>query len=90
VGVDTTPASGWGDKWKAPVPAIYRRWAEFLAANAPRYTLPGRAPSPYWSAAEQQRWVTFPLALNFVGTDAVPTVLDIRPATPGSDSVYAL
>jgi hypothetical protein len=90
MGVDTMPATGWGDRWKAPVPVIYRRWAEFLGSKAARYTSPGATPSPFWSVAEQQRWITFPLALNFVSRSAVPTVLDIRPATPGSDSVYVI
>ena len=90
IGVDTVPVAGWGDRWKSPVPAIFRRWAEFLGAKTTRYTAPSSAPSPYWSVAEQERWISFPLALNFVGTSAVPTVLDIRPAIPGSDSVYVV
>ena len=90
IGVDTLPTRGWGDQWKAHVPAIYRRWSDFLASNAPRYTSPGTSPSPFWANGEQQRWISFPLALNFVGPSAVPTVLDIRPATPGSDSVYVV
>lgn len=90
-GVDTLPTGAWGVQWKAPVPAIYRRWAEFLASKAPRYTLPGTAPSPYWSAGEQQKWAAFPLALNTAGTEGTtPMVLDIRPATPGSDTTYVV
>ena len=91
IGVDTLPSAAWGTPWKGPVPAIYRRWAEFLASKAPRYTAPGAVPSPFWSAVEQQKWITFPLALSMAGTEgASPTVLDIRPATPGSDTAYVV
>lgn len=90
MGVDTLPSPAWGARWKEPVPEIYRRWAEFLASSAPRYTPPGGTASPYWSAAEQRIWTTFSLALNFVGSYATPMVVDIRPATPGNVGEYVI
>jgi len=90
IGVDTLPSRAWGAEWKAPVPAIYHRWADFLASKAPRYTPPLGAPSPYWVAAEQRRWPAFAIALDYAGESAAPVVVDIRPATPGQDSVYVV
>jgi hypothetical protein len=88
--VDTVLKSAWGAPWKRNVPDIYRRWAEFLTSNAPHYTLPGEALSPFWVEAEQRRYKAFPLALSFVSGSAQPVVVEIRPATPGTDSVYVV
>jgi hypothetical protein len=86
--VDTTLSSAWGRPWLGQSAAIYRYWTEFLASKAPRYTAPGAALSPYWDPAEQRRWITFPLALNISGGRGSTTILDVRPATPGTDSVF--
>jgi hypothetical protein len=88
--VDTLTGGAWGVPWQRHVPAIYRRWAEFLTSSTPRYTMPGGAPSPFWVEAEQRRWITFPLALSFVSPSAQPMVVEIRPAAPGTDSVFVV
>jgi hypothetical protein len=90
IGVDTLRSPAWGTPWKAPVSAIYHRWAAFLASTAPRYTTPGGALSPFWVAAEQRRWAGFVLPLGLVGFEETPIVVDIRPATPGQDSVFVV
>src|SRR6478672_3123089 len=90
IGVDSAASNAWGRPWQHQTASIYRRWSEFLASDRPRYTAPGTAPSPYWDVEEQRRWITFPLALNLSGGRGAPTILDIRPAMPGSDSVYVV
>jgi hypothetical protein len=90
IGVDTTASNAWGRPWQRQIASIYKRWSEFLASDRPRYTALGMAPSPYWDLEEQRRWITFPLALNLTGGRGAPTILDIRPATPGTDSVYVV
>jgi len=89
-GVDTLPTGGWAERSSGSVAAIYHRWAAFLSSSAPRYTAPFAAPSPFWSLEDQRRWNSFAPALGFVSEGAVPFVLDIRPASAGSDSVYVV
>ena len=87
-GVDTLAvARGWGDfAWVQPVPEIYRRWRAYLEAHND-----GRkGPSPFWSAAEQAKWPDYDLAGMQALQGGQPTVLDIRPASPGDTSAYVV
>lgn len=85
-GVDTTGAGAWNEASNASdVREIFRRWAEYLRSN-PR----AQEPSTLWSAAEQREWRAYDLSASIAYQGVPATVLDIRPAVPGSTDEYVV
>jgi len=87
-------APGWGvnlerapwseASWHSAAEEIYRAWSDYLGSDARR-----QAPTPYWSEAEQQRWPHNYDLMASVAYQGFPgTVLDIRPAEPGSTDEF--
>jgi hypothetical protein len=82
-GVDTLTA-GWSEApWHDAAAAIYRAWSEYLLAD-PHL----QAPTPLWSAAEQQRWPAYDLTAGIAYKGMPATVLGVRPVAPDRADEY--
>lgn len=65
-------------------------WGEYLASKHGRFAMNAGAPSPQWSAAEQERWPVYDLAGNFLPDGVVPDEPTVTPVNAQVDSAYRI
>ncbi len=89
IGNGVAPASAVTDS-AVSVAAISRLWAAYLSSKGGRFAANAGTPSALWLAAEQARWSMYDLAGFYLPDDAVPSVLRIRPVSPGARDAFEI
>jgi hypothetical protein len=79
----------WADSSaRGPGAEIYRTWLRYLGSMAGQYRMGAWQPSPYWLAAEQQRWHVYNLAMAYLPDSATPEVLTVQRASAPDQGEY--